>query len=76
MAPWASGLLKLVKPLLMAIGLWKVKESGRREVEQENLEKSNEALQDRVDAEQSVADRDDDELTRMLERYEPGKRDS
>ena len=67
----ALGLVeRLIRPLMLALGLWKVKQAGRQEAhaehEKANLENANEALSDRLEAERAVRDADDDELTRML----------
>ena len=60
----------LIRPLMIALGLWKVKQAGRDEAIAEqvkaNLENENEAISDRLEAERDARDADDDELARML----------
>lgn len=60
----------LIRPLMIALGLWKVKQAGRKEAvaeqQQASLENQNEAISDRLEAERAVRDADDDELARML----------
>jgi hypothetical protein len=67
----ALGLVeKLIRPLMLALGLWKVKQVGRQEAiaehEKANLENANEAISDRLEAERDARSADDDELARML----------
>lgn len=61
---------KLIRPLMIVLGLWKAKQVGRDEAiaeqEKANLENQNDAISSRLEAERAARDADDDELARML----------
>jgi ribosome-binding protein aMBF1 (putative translation factor) len=58
--------LSLIRPILIALGLWKVKQAGRDEAEAEQLEENVDALKDRIEADREARGATDDDLARQL----------
>jgi len=63
---WLGLIEKIVRPLMVALGLWKVKQAGRAEAEAEQQEAKGEALKKRIEAERAANRATDDELARQL----------
>lgn len=62
MKAWLSVIEALIRPAMIALGLWKVKEAGRREAERDQLQKEaddeREAREARDALERGDVDRD------------------
>ncbi|MCA1788688.1 MAG: hypothetical protein LC667_02205 [Thioalkalivibrio sp.] len=56
----ASLLEALIRPLMLALGLWKVKEAGKDEAEKEAQERELQAIDDARAAHESLPDVDDE----------------